>query len=49
MARFLRPRDETEMNTLYMIRHSLTEGNERRLYYGATDLPLSENGRTLCR
>lgn len=49
MARFLRPRDETEMNTLNMIRHSLTEGNERRLYYGATDLPLSENGRTLCR
>ena len=37
------------MNTLYLIRHSLTEGNERRLYYGATDLPLSENGRKLCR
>ena len=37
------------MNALYMIRHSLTEGNERRLYYGATDLPLSENGRALCR
>lgn len=37
------------MNTLYLIRHSLTEGNERRLYYGATDLPLSENGRRLCR
>lgn len=36
------------MNTLYLIRHSLTEGNERRLYYGATDLPLSENGRKLC-
>lgn len=49
MARFLRPRDEAEMNALYMIRHSLTEGNERRLYYGATDLPLSENGRALCR
>ena len=37
------------MNTLYLIRHSLTEGNERRLYYGTTDLPLSENGRKLCR
>ena len=36
------------MNALYMIRHSLTEGNERRLYYGATDLPLSANGRALC-
>ena len=36
------------MNALYMIRHSLTEGNERRLYYGSTDLPLSANGRALC-
>lgn len=37
------------MNALYMIRHSLTEGNERRLYYGKTDLPLSDAGRELCR
>ena len=36
------------MNALYMIRHSLTEGNERRLYYGKTDLPLSEAGKKLC-
>lgn len=37
------------MKTLYLIRHSLTEGNERRCYYGETDLPLSEAGRALCR
>lgn len=37
------------MKTLYLIRHSLTEGNVRRLYYGATDLPLVESGRALCR
>lgn len=37
------------MSALYLIRHSLTEGNERRLYYGATDLPLTEAGRALCR
>ena len=37
------------MNALYMIRHSITEGNARRLYYGATDLPLTEAGRALCR
>lgn len=36
------------MKTLTMIRHSLTEGNERRLYYGKTDLPLSGSGRELC-
>ena len=37
------------MNRLYLIRHSLTEGNERKLYYGATDLPLTEAGRALCQ
>ena len=36
------------MKTLYMIRHSLTEGNERRLYYGSADIPLTENGLELC-
>lgn len=36
------------MKTLYLIRHSLTEGNERHWYYGAADLPLSEKGRALC-
>lgn len=33
------------MNTLYLIRHSLTLANEQRLYCGHTDIPLSENGR----
>ena len=35
------------MRALYLLRHSLTEGNERRLYYGSTDLPLSDAGRAL--
>ena len=30
---------------IYLIRHGKTEANERRLYCGSTDLPLSENGR----
>lgn len=35
---------------LALIRHGATEGNERRLYYGRTDLPLSEKGiRDLAR
>jgi len=29
---------------IHMIRHGLTEGNLRRLYYGITDLPLTEQG-----
>ena len=29
---------------LYLIRHGKTEANERRLYCGSTDLPLSEAG-----
>jgi len=33
------------MRELTMIRHGPTEGNEKRWYYGATDLPLSEEGR----
>lgn len=35
------------MNTLYLLRHSLTQANEQRLYCGRTDLPLSPSGRTL--
>lgn len=35
------------MRTLLLLRHSLTEANARRLYCGATDLPLSEEGRAL--
>ena len=30
---------------IYLIRHGKTEANERRLYCGSTDLPLSEAGR----
>ena len=37
------------MKTLYLIRHSITDGNEKRWYYGAADIPLSDAGRTLCR
>ena len=29
---------------VYLIRHGQTEANEKRLYCGRTDLPLSENG-----
>ncbi len=29
---------------IYLIRHGRTEANEARIYCGATDLPLSENG-----
>lgn len=36
------------MMKLYLIRHSLTEANERRLYCGSTDLPLSQEGIELC-
>lgn len=37
------------MRALYLLRHSLTEGNERRLYIGATDLPLSPAGVALAQ
>ena len=32
------------MKTLFLLRHSLTEANERRLYGGSTDSPLTEKG-----
>lgn len=32
------------MSTLYLIRHGATEANERHLYCGSTDLPLSPSG-----
>lgn len=35
------------MRALYLIRHSLTAANERHLYCGSTDLPLSEAGRAV--
>lgn len=31
--------------SIYLIRHGKTEGNEKHLYCGSTDLPLSEAGR----
>ena len=31
--------------SIYLIRHGKTEANEKRLYCGSTDLPLSEAGR----
>ena len=31
--------------SIYLIRHGKTEANEKRLYCGSTDLPLSEVGR----
>ena len=36
--------------TIYLIRHGKTEANEKHLYCGSTDLPLSETGkRELCK
>ena len=35
------------MNTIYLLRHSLTEANERHLYGGSTDSPLTEKGRAI--
>ena len=31
--------------SIYLIRHGKTEANEKRLYCGSSDLPLSEGGR----
>lgn len=37
------------MRTLILLRHGMTEANQRRIYCGSTDLPLSEEGRRLAR
>ena len=37
------------MRALLLLRHGLTQANEKRIYCGATDLPLSENGRAMAR
>jgi alpha-ribazole phosphatase len=37
------------MRTLYLLRHGITEANEKHLYGGSTDSPLSENGRRMAR
>ena len=31
--------------TVYLIRHGMTEANEKHLYCGSTDIPLSDTGR----
>lgn len=35
--------------TIYLIRHGKTSANEKRLYCGSTDLPLSETGKAELR
>ena len=27
-----------------LVRHGITEGNQKRLYYGSSDIPLAEEG-----
>ena len=34
---------------LTLIRHGITEGNARRLYYGAADIPLLPEGEEALR
>ena len=41
----LRIGTEIKMSKIYLIRHGLTEANEKHLYCGSTDLPLSQKGR----
>ena len=44
LAVVLWPAPEAEMNTITLLRHSLTAANEAHLYCGVTDLPLSSAG-----
>ena len=37
------------MRVLVLLRHGMTEANERRIYCGSTDLPLSDDGRAAAR
>ncbi|MBQ8964780.1 MAG: histidine phosphatase family protein [Clostridia bacterium] len=37
------------MRVLVLLRHGMTEANERRIYCGSTDLPLSDDGRAMAR
>ena len=37
------------MTTVYLIRHGQSEGNERQVYCGWTDLPLTETGEAQAR
>ena len=37
------------MKKIHLLRHGHTEGNEKKLYYGRTDIPLSPGGRERLR
>lgn len=37
------------LSRIYMIRHGITEGNQKRWYYGGADLPLVQAGRDALR
>ena len=30
---------------IYLIRHGITEGNQKKWFYGAADIPLADEGR----
>ena len=34
---------------IYLIRHGITEGNQKKWFYGAADIPLAEEGREALR
>ena len=34
---------------IHLIRHGITEGNQRRLYYGAADIPLAKEGERMLK
>lgn len=34
---------------IHLIRHGITEGNQKRLYYGAADIPLAQDGVELLK
>lgn len=37
------------VSKIYLYRHGITEGNEKRWYYGGADLPLTEGGKKTLR
>ena len=49
MATVLRHPATRQMRTLFLLRHGMTEANEKRIYCGSTDLSLSEGGRAMAR
>lgn len=32
------------ISRIYLIRHGITEGNQKKWFYGAADIPLAEEG-----